>query len=228
MRLLIFLTVGILLVLTVSLFNCNPPKAHAVALKVNYDSTYLYDSTRQVFGVWEHIIGGDIAIVSWGIDSIEVRYDNIENVILQIPQGTYQFHIYPKESPPNSNQLLWETWSVYTIDQNKVLEFAAGTDYFLVLLDTTNTWDFNTGNRSQGYQYMYYRADTLTNYWPIYQADYYCGTRGVDSTEFIMRIDSAKAQTIYGWQCLQTFNVILDIYLESVMPDVMWSFHYKN
>jgi hypothetical protein len=222
-----FLTVGLFLALAVSLIDCKPKPAYAVGFNVNYDSTYLYDSARRITGVWEHILGNEIAIISWGLDSVEVRYDNLENVVLKISQGTYQFHIYPKNKPENTEQLLWESWFVYEINSNKTLQFVATTEYFLVLLDTTNTWDFNTGWRSQGYQYQYYRSDTLTNFWPVYQADYYCGTQGVDSTEFIIRIDSAQAGTIYAWQCLQEFAVMIDVDLRGVMSEVEWTFHVK-
>jgi hypothetical protein len=105
------------------------------------------------------------------------------------------------------------------------LQFIGRTDYFLVLLDTTNTWDFNTGFRSQGYQYNYYRADTVSGYWPEYRADYFCGTQGIDSTWFPIYIDSAKSETIYAFKCLQTFNIGFDIDLRGVMPDVEWTFH---
>jgi hypothetical protein len=157
-----------------------------------------------------------------------VPYSDIYDYTFRIPQGNYQFHIYPLHTPESSPVLLWKAWSAWKIDRSRTITFAAQTDYFLVMLDTTNTWDFNTGYRNDGFQYMYYLADSLNNYWPSYTMDYYCGTRGVDSVEFEYHIDSAKAGFMYPVMCVQTFDVGIRVNILGAMELAEWTIHEKD
>jgi len=239
-RFLGFLAVGFILFLAASLFTCRPKPAMAVTFKPVFDSVMWNDPQSGYYedGIWHHVLPTtDTAVVAWGfwVDSVGgtfvpsgselIQYQDIYDHVFRIPQGNYQFFIEPLRKPASTNVLLWETYGAWDIDQSKTITFAATTEYFLVMLDTTNTWDFNTGYRHDGFQYMYYRADTLTNYWPIYQMDYYCGTKGVDSTELIFRIDSAVAGTMYPVMCLQTFDVGIRVNLLGVMDEVIWTIH---
>lgn len=226
-NLFVILMVSFILGLAISLSDCNPPKAHAIGFKVNYDSTMWNDPVYDwAEGVWIHPLG-DTAIISWEIDSVQVPYAKIEDfILLDVPEGQYQFHIYPKHRNDDSPYLLWESWRVYDVTANTVLQFAAGTDQFLVLLDTTNTWDFNSKSIDQGYQYRYYMTGPPpNNYWPSYTMDYYCGTKGIDSTYLLYQIDSARASTIYGVKCLQSFGIRFEIELRGVMDSVHWTLH---
>lgn len=223
-----FLIGALLLFLSASLFNCNPPQANAYTIKFapTFDSTMWDDPNGGLTGVWVHPLG-DTAIISWEIDSVQVPYAKIEDfILLDFPEGSYQFHIYPKHKRASSPYLLWESWEYYEVTENSILGFAGYTDQFLVLLDTTNTWDFNTESESQGYQYRYYMTGPPpTNFWPSYQMDYYCGTKGVDSTYLEYAIDSARARTIYAVRCLQSFGVRFEIELRGAMDSVHWTLH---
>jgi hypothetical protein len=169
------------------------------------------NNNRPTGDYWTNIIGPDSVVISWGMDSVITTYDQIDDLELRVTEGRYQFHIYPLRQPASSKTLLWYSYFVYEIDQNKELEFIPRTEYFLVLLDTTSTWDFNTGARANGFQYLYYRADTLTNFWPSYTMDYYCGTKGIDSTRYEFKIDSAKAETIYLVKCLNSYTIRIKV-----------------
>jgi len=235
--------VGFVIFLATSLYNCRPPEAYAITFKPTFDSVMWNDPQSGYYedGIWHHPLPDtQIAVVAWGFwrDSVggtfiesgreEVQYGDMYDHVFNIPQGNYQFWIYPKNKPSASPVLLWHTYSGWKIDQNKTITFSATTEYFLVMLDTTNTWDFNTGYKHDGFQYMYYRADTLTNFWPSYTMDYYCGIRGVDSTEFVFHIDTPQAAIMYPVMCLQSFDVQIRVNLLGAMELGDWTIDYKN
>ena len=246
MKILTTIAAGVFIVLAASLIfleSCEPPKAYAVVFKPNFDSIMWNDPQEGYYidGIWHHPLPTtQQAVVSWGFwrDSVggtfvpsgsdTLAYQDIYDHIFNIPQGRYQFFIYPLEKPVDTHVLLWEAFGAWNINENRVITFAAQTSYFLVLLDTTNTWDFNTGYKHDGFQYKYYRADTLTNFWPSYTMDYYCGIHGVDSTEFIFHIDSAKAGFMYPVMCLQSFDVQIRVNLLGVMELADWQIDLKN
>jgi len=235
-----------LVVLASTLFlyeSCTPPSAYAITFNPTFDSIMWNDPQSGYFedGIWHHPLPDtNLAVVAWGFwrDSVggtfvpsgsdTVPYSDIYDYTFRIPQGNYQFYIYPLYKPVASHVLLWEAWSGHKIDRSKTITFAASTRYFLVMLDTTNTWDFNTGYRNDGFQYMYYLADSLSNYWPSYTMDYYCGTRGVDSVEFEYHIDSAKAGLMYPVMCLQTFDVGIRVNIMGAMELAEWTIHEKD
>ena len=238
-----FLAASFILGLAASLYNCNPPSAYAIGFKINFDSTVIHDTNRIAEGIWYHPLGADSVVISWGdwIDSVGGRfaeqgkhtttYDQINDLVIRVEQGNWQFMIYPLDTPESSSNLIWYSYSKYDINSNKVLTFNANTDYFLVMLDTTNTWDFNTGSVSQGYQYAYYlsgeKIGKNTRYWPQYFMDYYCGTKGIDSTEFIFQIDSAHAGWMYPVKCLQSFDIGLEINFQGLIENIDWTIHKR-
>jgi hypothetical protein len=237
-RFLGFLAASFILGLAASLYNCNPPEAYAVTFKPSFDSVMWNDpQTGAGTGIWHHPLPDDeLAVIAWGFwaDSVggsfvpsgsdTVAYADIYDHVFKIPQGSYQFFIYPLYKPESSSVLLWESFGAWKIDKNKTISFAAQTSYFLVMLDTTNTWDFNTGTVNDGYQYAYYLADS-SRYWPSYTMDYYCGIKGVDSTLFVYNIDSAKAGVMYAVTCLQSFDIGIRVNLLGVMDSIFWTFH---
>jgi hypothetical protein len=232
------LAVGAFLALAASLYSCEDVKAYSVAFEVNYDSMVWNDPDKGYYtgGKWKHQIGSDSVVIAWGhgynpfikSDSVVTTYDKINEIIISIPEGKYQFFIYPHNPPAASKYLLYSSSVVSDINQSKVINFAGVTKQFLVLLDTAGTWDFRTGNISQGYQYAYYMTGPPNNnYWPSYFMDYYCGTKGKDSTRFVFQIDSAKAGTIYHIRCNQTFNIGFNIDLLGVMDSINFTLHKK-
>lgn len=246
MKILSTIAAGVFIVLAASLIfleSCEPPKAYAITFKPTFDSVMWNDPQSGYYedGTWHHPLPDtQLVVVEWGFwrDSVggtfvptgseTVAYGDMYDHHFTIPQGNYQFYIHPVNYPVSSDVLLWGAWGAWNIDQSKTITFASFTEYFLVMLDTTNTWDFNTGNRNDGFQYSYYRADTLTNYWPSYTMDYYCGTRGIDSVEFEFHIDSAKAGFMYPVMCLQSFDVQIRVNLLGVMELADWKIDYKN
>ena len=246
MRVLNLIAAFVIIALAASLIlleSCEPPKAYAVTFKPTFDSIMWNDPQSGYYeeGIWHHPLPDtQLAVVAWGFwrDSVGgtfiesgseiVPYGDMYDHIFHIPQGRYQFFIYPLNKPVDTPVLLWGAYGAWNIDQNRTITFAAMTEYFLVMLDTTNTWDFNTGYRHDGFQYKYYRADTLTNFWPSYTMDYYCGIHGVDSTEFIFHIDSAEAGFMYPVMCLQEFDVQIRVNLLGVMELADWQIDYRN
>jgi hypothetical protein len=206
--------------IVIRLASCQPSNANIRTFFFQTDSIFK-DGI-----VWVNPIGPDTVVFSWGIDSVLIPYNQLDGMEIDIPEGQYQFHVYPLHKPKNTPYLLYEWWMVYEITAEKIIEIMPKTDYFLVLLDTINTWDFNTGYKNLGYQYLYYLASDST-YFPIYQMDYYCGTKGQDSTLMIFRIDSAKYETIYFVKCLQSYMVKVNVNLQYVFSDVETTYHYK-
>jgi len=233
------LVVGLIMGLTASLMNCTPSESYAMVFRPQFDSTFLYDSNRMEMGIWSHVIGNDSVAVTWGswIDSVggrfaeqgryETTYALLPESQVKIPEGNWQFKIFPLDTPARSANLIYYSYTVAKVDHSRVIQFSAATDYYLVLLDTTGTWDYNTGSVSQGYQYKYYLGieKEENDYYPAYSMDYYCGTRGVDSTLLQFYIPLVSAGTIYGVKCFQNFDVGFKIFLDGVMDQVEWTFH---
>jgi len=227
MKLIKMFVVGIFLVLTASLFlgSCNTPAVHAFTFDVKFDSTWLPSEDRSRDGLWVDIESTDSCVFTWGVDSIITTYDKLGTMPFTILEGTYQFFIYPLHNVTQSSSLLWRWANVINIESSNPIEVFAMTDYFLVLLDTTNTWDFNTGYRSQGFQYSYYLSGQETGinngYWPHYQMDYFCGDPNGFNREIIFSIDSARRSTIYTEACIREQTFGLEIHTEHIWNDVV-------
>lgn len=245
-----YIIVGLILSLAFSLFNCNPPSAYAITFKPTFDSIMWNDpNTGYGTGIWHHPLPDtNLAVVSWGFwaDSVggtfvpsgsdTVPYSDIYDYKFRIPQGNYQFYIGPLHKPASSNVLLWETWGAWKIDASKTITFAATTEYFLVMLDTMNTWDFNTGYKNDGYQYMYYSTGKPTNFWPSYTMDYYCGIQGLDSVYKQFHIDTAYREDglyirpglMYPIMCTQSFDVGIKVNILGAMELGPWTIETKE
>lgn len=176
----------------VALSGCpSPEKAYSMSFKIDLLDTIVGDEAPPP-EVWRHPIDSMGAVwVSWGLDSTLTRWRSLEDIRLELPQGKYQLHIYPDSVPEYSQYFYGEYWQVWRLDEaHQVVLVYPGTSQFLVLLDTTHTWDFNTGAVHQGFQYSYYKWGTPSMFWPHYEMDFYGGKHGVDSTRYLVQLDT--------------------------------------
>ena len=197
------------------LSDCKPENAYSkVSFNLSLDTLF----PGQVPGVFKHPLGPERCVFKWGNDSIITTYRDLKNLSVKLPQGFYQFEIYPLDTPVYSKNLIFYWAYKDSVKEGNFIKMIyPKTDYYLVLLDTVNTWGFLSfeGN-SQGYYYTYANSIKHPDFW----ADYYCGTHKNDSTLYEYRVDSAKAETIYLVKCLLSYNVSLSINTSFVFKDI--------
>jgi hypothetical protein len=179
----------------IALSGCPAPDAKAtMRFNLNLLDTVVGDEVPPS-SVWRHPIDSSAVVwVSWGLDSVATRWRSLEDLRLKLPQGKYQIHIYPESVPEFSQYLYGEYWQVWYLDEaNQVVLVYPKTTQFLILLDTTNTWDYNTGFVKQGWQYCYYNTGKPSDDWPHFEMDFYGGKKGVDSARYLVQMDTAYA-----------------------------------
>jgi len=124
-----------------------------------------------------------------------ITYGTLKNFHITLDQGTHQIDIYPDSIPDHSAFQYWNFMQVWHLNEAHqiMLVYPDGRDQFAVLLDTMNTWDFRVSDEKQGYKYQYYKWGEYSTYWPHYEMDFYGGKKGVDSTRYLVRLDTAYA-----------------------------------